>query len=151
MMTRFLAILFLLSATARAEFTIVATGHREAASFTRISEYFTGRENPGRYSLFRSDPARRQGFYVSLLTQDGDALSAVAKVRIQFIRAASLDVETREIADATIDKDRLLVGLTDAEWADPSARPLAWRIELLDATGDVVDSAQSFLWAEPTS
>ena len=34
--------------------------------------------------------------------------------------------------DGSIEKRRLMIGLTEAEWDDPDSRPVAWKIELLD-------------------
>jgi hypothetical protein len=37
--------------------------YRTAESFDRISEYFTGRENPGNQIILRTRPESRAGFY----------------------------------------------------------------------------------------
>ena len=43
----------------------------------------------------------------------------------------------------------LYLGLTGSDWPDADVRPLAWRIELLDAAGAVVAEWKSFLWEMP--
>ncbi len=149
--TRFISIAIAslaLLASARAELTVVSAEHREAAFFKRFSEYFTGKENQGRYTIFRSDPSRRDGFYISLIAEKGSPLEDVTSVRIRFVRPASQDIDTIELPVESIEKRRLLFGLTETEWADKGIRPVAWHVALLDQRGTTLDSAQSFLWSE---
>ena len=136
--------------SAFAELEIISTGHRTADSFKRLSEYFTGDENPGRYSIFRTDPEQRDGFYISLVADDKSQLSEVSTVRLHYIRAGTQEATTVDIpVDQAIDKRRVLVGLTGSEWTDENNLPVAWKVELLDDAGAIVDASQSFLWAEP--
>lgn len=134
--------------TARAELSIVSAEHRSEDSFKRLSEYLTGEPSEGRYSVFRSAPERREGFYVSLFEEDRSMLNQVATVRIHFVRAGTQEVETREMPAGSIKKKRLLVGLTEEEWSDEEARPVAWKIELLDERGQTLDEVRSFLWSD---
>lgn len=43
----------------------------------------------------------------------------------------------------------LYLGLTGSDWPDSEVRPLAWKIELLDASEAVLSEWKSFLWEMP--
>jgi len=141
--------LALFAASARAELSIVSSGHRDADSFKRLSEYLTGKPSDGRYEVFRSDDSQRAGFYVSLYLPERDTLNQVSTVTIHYVRPGTQEVESARIPAGELKKKRLLVGLTEAEWSEENAHPVAWKIELADASGSVIESAESFLWADP--
>lgn len=143
-----LVALVALAASARAELTIVSTGHRDTDSFKRVSEYLTGKHSDGRYAVYRSDDSSRDGFYISLLGDDRATLSKVFNIRVQFVRIGTQEIESFEVPAGNLQKKRILVGFTGEEWADPDRHPVAWKIDLLDASGASLDSAQSFLWSE---
>ena len=149
-MKPFTAALFLLLLAAplsAAELVIISTEHREPAYFKRFSEYFTGRENPGRYEILRTQPDQRQGFYISLRASEAGLVERAATVRIDFIRPGTQDIETVSLPAADLSKRRLLLGLTDPEWQAPDSRPVAWQIQLLDPSHSPLATAQSFLWS----
>ncbi|EDY83414.1 hypothetical protein VDG1235_3041 [Verrucomicrobiia bacterium DG1235] len=149
-LTPFFALLAL-AATARAELTVISAEHRDANSFKRVSEYLTGKHSDGRYAIFRSDNSRRDGFYVSLLAKDKDTLPSVSSVRIQFVRPGTQEITSFETTTGKLAKKRILVGLTETEWLDEDSHPVAWKIDLLDSSGNTLESAKSFLWSEPSS
>lgn len=130
-----------------AELTIVSTEHRDASYFKRLSEYFTGKENPGRYSIVRTEPASRDGFYVSLKASGEVALENIAAIRLQYIPAGTQEITTIDLSVDSIEKRRILVGFTGHQWSGTESRPIAWKIELLSTNGATLDSAQSFLWS----
>lgn len=137
-----------LAITASAELKIISTEHRETVDFKRFSEYFSGKENQGRYTIFRSDTTQRTGFYISLETKKKADLENVSTIRLQYVRSSTQEVETQNFSASTINRKRLLVGLTESDWQEPNSRPVAWKIELLDSTNKTLNSAQSFLWSE---
>lgn len=148
------AILALLSlalsvAAAHAELSIVSSGHRDADSFKRLSEYLTGKPSDGRYEVFRSDESRRDGFYVSLYLSERATLDLVSTVRVHYVRPGTQEIESAELTAGALQKKRLLIGLTEPEWASEDIHPVAWKIELADASGAVIESAESFLWSDP--
>lgn len=140
--------LLALAATARAELTVISSAHREADSFKRFSEYLTGKPSEGRYEIIRSDDSSRDGFYVSLLASDKAAIKQVSTVKVQFVRAGTLEIESFEKKADSLKKKRILVGFTESEWHGSKNHPMAWKIELLDSAGTVLESAQSFLWSD---
>ncbi len=140
--------LLTLAASAHAELTIVSTKHRDAGSFKRVAEFLTGKHSDGRYAVYRSDASSRDGFYISLLASDRSTLAQVAKVRVQFVRSGTQETDSFEAPVDSLKKKRILVGLTGSEWQESGNHPVAWKIDLLDAAGTSLDSAQSFLWSE---
>ncbi|MDQ8187371.1 hypothetical protein [Pelagicoccus sp. SDUM812002] len=140
--------LLALAASARAELTIISTEHRDAASFKRVSEYLTGKHSDGRYAVYRSDTSRRDGFYISLLASEKPTLAQIKKVRVQFVRKGTQEIESFESPVESLEKKRILVGFTGEEWNASSSHPVAWKIDLLNASGTSLESAQSFLWTE---
>lgn len=138
-----------LTVFAHAELTVISAEHRDTDSFKRVSEFLTGKHSDGRYTVFRSNDSSRDGFYVSLLAKDRSTISQAATLKVQFVRAGTQDIESFELPTGTLKKKRILVGFTGSEWQDSGNHPVAWKIDLLDSTGTSIDSAQSFLWAEP--
>lgn len=126
---------------------IVFSDRRDDDSFKRISEYVSGKENPGRYAIARTDSSQRNGYYVALKLAASDQPKNAASIRIHFVRPASQDIETQTIAIEPIKKKRVLVGLTDDIWGTSDTIPTAWKIEFLDTNGNLLSSAQSFLWS----
>lgn len=149
-MKSFLSFLVLLAitATAHAELTIISAEHREADSFKRVSEYLTGKHSDGRYAVYRSDSTSRDGFYVSLLASDKATLPEVSKVRVQFVRKGTQEIDSFEAPADALKKKRILVGFTGSEWENNNSHPVAWKIDLLNSSGASLESAQSFLWSE---
>lgn len=141
-----------LSAIHALEFRHVAYRYVEAKSFKRISEYFTGRENPGNRLLCRSRPAERAGFYFILsLDEHSRKLPQGTQFVVEFIRPD--DPETKTIR-VPVPENRprgkeVYLGLTGDDWSDKTARPVAWRLRLVDASGEVLAERKSFLWERP--
>ena len=134
------------------EFRHVAHRYCEAKSFKRISEYFTGRENPGNRLLCRSRPAERAGLYFILsLDEHSRKLPQGAQFVVEFIRPD--DPETKTIR-VLVPENRprgkeIYLGLTGDDWPDKTARLVAWRLRLVDASGEVLAERKSFLWEHP--
>ncbi len=138
--------------SAAAEIVRVIPEFRAEESFHRISEYFTGRENPGRRAILRSDPDIREGFYLKVRLRrtdretfpEGTAILEVAMPDEQRTREYeyALDTVTRR-------RPLIMTGITGDDWPAELERPLAWKISFFDPDGDLLDSEQSFLWAMP--
>ena len=140
------------SPTHALEFRHVAYRYVEAKSFKRISEYFTGRENPGNRLLCRSRPAEREGLYFILsLDEHSRKLPQGSQFVVEFIRPD--DPETQTIRILVPEKrprgKEIYLGLTGDDWQDKTARPVAWRLRLVDASGEVIAERKSFLWECP--
>ena len=130
---------------------IIFSNRRDEDSFKRISEHLTGKENPGRYAIARTDPSQRNGYYVALKLDKKDQARNAASILIHFVRPGSQIIETKTIDIEPIEKKRALVGLTDGVWGSSDTTPTAWKIEILDTNGTTLSSSQSFLWSSVSS
>lgn len=146
--------LLLLAPLARAAdtgFVRVWLAWHDEADFDRISEYFTGEENTSGRILLRSTPAVRSGFYflarlATPVTQPG------ASLVLQIVRPDTPEPKTYTFpASVTAGQSVYELGLTGADFPDKKARPVAWKLELRAADGQVLAHAASFLWEKPAS
>lgn len=138
---------------ARPEIARLWTGFREARSFVRLSELFTGKENPGKRVILRSQPGERTGFYYIVRLVDRDRHPVPDGTVVLHVIPPDGDephVYRFPFKGDGRHKLRLDVGLTGKDWPyDREQLPLAWKIEILDATGALIDSRESFLWSRP--
>lgn len=130
------------------ELVRVWPGSRTADSFERISEYFTGHENPGRQTILRSQPAERGGYYWLLRTRTSSALSGVS-IELTYTTPQAAEPRTTTFRTNLPAGGRVtMVGLTGSDWPDLEAEPVTWRLRVLDATGAELAHEASFLWTE---
>ncbi len=149
-----LAAAMLPSGLAASVFKNVYTRPMETAQFQYISEFFTGQEAVDNRVLLRTDPEERTGLYVIAelkpRLRDIDPGTTLA---LEMIRSDANDVLTYDFTLPTEPARARIVylGLTGADWpeTDGRLRPVAWRLRLLDAGGDTVDTWRSFLWEMP--
>ncbi len=151
MKTLILLSLFVCSSIAALSAEILYSDHRDTASFKRISEHLTGKENAGRYHIFRTDPDARDGYYVALKLADQDSGDRIRSIKFHFVSPGSLEVETQTLDAAPVRKQRLLVGLTHGTWSQSQRLPTAWKLDFLDGDGETLFSSQSFLWSTDPS
>jgi hypothetical protein len=144
----FLVLTFASAASANVTITRVFPGWRDAASFKRVSEYFTGRENPGNQIVLRTDATQRAGYYFLIRTHQDTATSA--KVRLTYFipgeaepKVVTFPVELPGRTSA------INLGLTGASWADPKASAVAWKVDLLGPDESVLATEKSYLWDQP--
>jgi hypothetical protein len=135
---------------AEVEFVRVWPGWRDAESFERISEYFNGEENTGREVVLRTHPEERAGFYFLVrVANPGDLLSN-ARFVLNVISPASPDPKETVFPVEVPRRSKVFqLGLTGPDWTNSEIHPVAWKLELRSADGQVLASAQSFLWEKP--
>jgi hypothetical protein len=132
------------------EFVRVWPGWRDGPSFKRISEYFTGVENTGGQIVRRTDPQSREGYYFLVRVKTTGAAWGGAKFVLRVITPAGPDPQVFPFAaDVPAGGALFDLGLTGADWAGKSTRPVAWKLELFAADGRLLSAQQSFLWAMP--
>lgn len=141
----------LLPLSAQGFFTDVQVRYEEAQTFKRISEYFTGVENQGRRLIVRQPAEERAGLYWVIHTGVPiSELSEGAQLRVSFFRLGSADVETRTYPLPTDRRvNTLFAGITGADWTRDDKLPTAWKLELLDSRGEILDARESYLWQYP--
>lgn len=134
------------------DFTRIRPTYRETASFKRISEFFTGKENPGRNIIFRTQPEIRDGFYFSFRIEAPKGSTVPAGTVALLVYLANATEPTEFTYKLEAKKKRwvpVLIGLTGTDWEDPEAVPVAWRLEYRTPSGQVTGHANSFLWILP--
>jgi hypothetical protein len=129
------------------------TGHRYVpeADFQRIAGYFTGREHPGDRLYLRSRPESRAGYYWMLPLDGIEEPRRIDGILLRVQAPGSPETRTYPFSpDDPMAPDKIVwVGLTGSDWPDPEARPIAWRIELRSADGELLAARESFLWSAP--
>ena len=145
-----LAVLAPLSRADEVNFVRVWPKWRDAQSFERISEYFTGKENTGSQVVLRSQPATHAGYYfLARVTNSGPALAS-AKVVVSVIKPDVAQPKVYSFPVALPAGDTVFdVGLTGADWAGPKINPVAWKIEVVTTDGRLLGVKKSFLWEKP--
>lgn len=140
----------LTASAANVEFVRVWPEWRNADAFDRISEYFGGKENDGRETVRRTQASVREGWYF-LVRVKTDAALDNAKFVLEAIRPDTPDAKTFTFPVSVPAKGRVFeLGLTGADWpGGKAAHPVAWKLSLLDASGQVLAAKQSFLWELP--
>jgi hypothetical protein len=125
----------------------IATGWREAGSFKRISEYFSGRENTGGQLILRTQPDQRSGYYFQMRVATVTTIDA--RLVLQVITPDSAAPRTYKFtATLTGPKTMLNLGLTGADWTDLKINPVAWKLEVLSADGKLLATETSYLWGK---
>lgn len=120
-----------------------------AASFVRVSEYFTGKENTRGATIVRTQPKSREGFYFNLRTKTDQPID-LAWIELQIITPTSPEPRTESFALSLPRGSHLIrFGLTGSDWPDAESRPVAWKLRLLDQSGAELAAQQSFLWSKP--
>lgn len=138
------------------ELELVRHGFIPVSEQIRISEWFTGRENPGRRQYLRSDPSDRSGYYFVLRIPSHlqDAAGAVPLAfSIEIFPGGTLRPLVCDYpvpAFLSLEKPFYL-GITGDHWAQPDRAPIAWKIVLHPAGTEHAALAQwkSHLWSDP--
>lgn len=148
-----LVALFSATAAFASDVTIVRvfTGWRDAASFKRISEYFSGKENPGGQVILRTHPGTRDGYYFLVRLAQAAPAGRAVQFRVSVIRPATDQVHVFNFpARAEPGPTVFNLGLTGTDWPNPEASPVAWKLDVLTEDGaTLLASEQSYLWAKP--
>lgn len=127
----------------------VFTGWRDAGSFKRISEYFTGRENTGGEIVLRTQPAARGGYYF-LVRTDNDGPAREIRFRLEVVTPGATEPRHFEFAARLPAGTQVYqLGLTGSDWAASTISPMAWKLELIDAAGQPLALEKSYLWEKP--
>ena len=144
--------LFLLTA-AYAEKWEVHTRYEEPETFKRIGEYLGGKEHYSYRIVMRSQNESRGGYYwIIHRSRDRADLPLGGKFVLEYFPANSGTAQKHVYALAESSSKRTIyLGVTGEDWPSEGAKPLAWRIQLLDAKGKVLSTKQSYLWEFPSN
>ncbi len=147
---RFLLLAAVAAPASALEIARVYSDWRDAASFKRISEYFTGRENTGGHLVLRTHPEERAGYYFLVRLHAVPAVSEL-QARLIVIRPAAPEGRTYTFPIRLTGETSVLnLGLTGPDWPDKEADAVAWKLDLLSADGtQVLATEKSYLWDKP--
>ncbi len=138
------------ASAADVKFVRVWPDYRTADSFTRVGEYFGGKENTPEL-LVRSQPAERDGFYFLARFKSSEALPG-AILAIETVQPGS-DIPSVHFLSLDLPQGSraILAGLTGNDWPSAKVKPTAWRLRLLSPSGAELARQQSFLWTLPAA
>ena len=123
-------------------------GYRDAASFTRLGEYFGGAPDAINQSALRYQPTARGGYYWLIRTDAAQAETG-ATLELAVIRPGNTTPEIHTFSvNLPAGSHAVNAGLTGRDWTDPASSPVAWQLTLTAADGTPLASAQSFLWTD---
>ncbi len=130
--------------------TEIIPRYMKTEEFMRISEYMTGKENPGRRVIIRTEPKERDGYYFVLtLKQNVRKLPADAYIQGELYTSKSLDLQTRrfELPAILPSSREIFIGLTGDDWPEEDDIPSAWRFTIKNSQGEILAQKQSYLWS----
>lgn len=128
---------------------------KSAEDFTRIEEYLWEEDGEvfGNRFIVRSEPSRRSGLYYVLQTEKhlrNRALAASARFACIHASTGNRPRElTFALASDFANASELWIGLTDRQYEAIPEPATAWKLEILDAEGNVLLATESFLWSAP--
>jgi hypothetical protein len=135
---------------AEVEFQRVWPGWRDADSFDRVLEYFTGKEYTGQEIILRTQAKERGGFYFLARVKNPGPAVVPVKFKLQIVAPNDPAPKTFSFpANLPAGTSVFNLGLTGADWTDQKNPPVAWKLELLREDGQVMATEKSFLWEHP--
>jgi hypothetical protein len=122
----------------------------DADQLTRVSEYFTGHENPGGRVFLRSTPEAKSGYYFTLILDEKvRRLPKGTTILGEFYTPDSVDLQSYEftLPNRRPKTKEIFLGLTGEDWPDTGAVPAAWRFTIKGPNGNTLAQSQSYLWS----
>lgn len=116
--------------------------------FARISEYFTGKENPGDRHYLRTLPEEREGYYWIIATPDS-LKGKTAEVDLEVQIPGSPEIRQESFSVSPLEADTLWIGITGSDWPTSDTRPVAWQLIVRSSDGSPVLEKASYLWSPP--
>ena len=119
-----------------------------ANDFVRLSEFFTGHENTGNYTILRSQK-ERSGLYFYVPLEE-------TKIQVEKIRSFKLSlIDSRNPIARNFEfqmpsngkrQKKILLGITGDDWVEKDDRLIAWEIKILGEDDKDFQVAMSSLW-----
>ncbi len=133
-------------------FKTVFTRYMEQEDFQYLSEFFTGQEVADNRVLVRTTPDERTGLYVVVeMDRRLRDLPEDSRLELEMIRSDSNEVHRYQFPLPAEPRRAKVIytGLTGETWPSDSLQPMAWRLRLVSASGEVLAEHRSFLWDLP--
>ena len=140
------------ASAAPVEIVRVWTDYRLSQDYVRLSEILSGRKFTGGTTEHRTQPDSGDGYFFTVRVDRARALRQQAfSLRLSVVPPDASATRTFTFPLPASKKRglRLELGVTGSDWPYGQVQPLAWRVEVLDATGTVVAEEKSFLWEKP--
>jgi len=121
----------------------------DGATFVRIGEFLTGKENTGDRVIIRSKPEDRSGYYFTLVLDESVRRLPQGTVIVGefYVPGQTQPISINFKMPPNRPKTHeVFVGLTGSDWPDQEAVPGAWRFTIKDPNGKELGSEKSFLW-----
>lgn len=147
----FLSLSILTQLQAGAWLDAIDVRYEKAETFKRISEYLTGKEYQGNRVIVRFPETERAGMYwVCQLKQSTALLPPKTRLKVSYFKKGSGEMKWQsfELSNKR-NVPTVFAGITGDGWKESEAMPSAWRVDLIDQEGNILDSQQSFLWELP--
>ena len=118
-------------------------------AFSRIPEFFTGKEYSGNQLIVRSSPAREGLYFTIPLGKKNCFLRNAKSVELQIIDSTNPEprVIDYSISEVLPQKELLLVGITGQDWNQSTMDLVAWRVLILDSAKEKIFTSKSTLWS----
>lgn len=127
----------------------VRTKYHSSENFSRIPEYFSGKEYTGSNLILRSSEDRT-GIYFYLPTKFVNGSAQLGNViNLQVVDSTGPQFRSFDfIIPSNLNaKKQILLGLTGKDWKDSHMRLVAWKIEVTGPDQKIVFAEKSSLWS----
>ena len=141
----FLAFLaFLTAGLAEVRIRSVSETYLTKRDFTRVPEYFTGREFLGNQVVARTQTERAGLYFILELRESLEKLPGSCEVVIEVVRSDGPEAKRYRLSipEETKGRREILLGITGEDWKSREIKPVAWRLEIRDETGKPIASRQ---------
>jgi hypothetical protein len=131
-------------------FTRVWPQYHDDDSFKSFYEYRTGNELTYKWIVLRSHPDDRGGLYFLVRVENPGAPVGGTSFVVRVISPDAIVTRVFSFfADVPHGSHLFEIGLTGKDWPGARVAPVAWEVELQDASGQVLVRQESFLWEKP--
>ena len=122
--------------------------HHSEHAFSRIPEFFRGKEYSGDQLIVRSSSAREGLYFTIPLGKKNCSLRNAKSVELKIIDSTNPQPRVLDysISEVLPQKRILLVGVTGQDWNQSAMKLVAWKVEIFDSSKEPLFSSQSALW-----
>ena len=123
--------------------------HYSEHAFSRIPEFFRGKEYSGDQLIVRSSSTREGLYFTIPLGKKNCSLRNAKSVELQIIDSTNPQPRVLDysIFEVLPQKKILLVGVTGQDWNQSTMDLVAWKVIIFGAAQKQIFSSQSTLWA----
>ena len=119
-----------------------------ANDFVRLSEFFTGHESTGNYTILRSQKERSGLYFYVPLEESKIQVEKIHSFKLSLIDSRNPIARNFEFQMPRKGKrqKRILLGITGDDWVEKDDRLIAWEIKILGEDEKYLQVAMSSLW-----